>query len=269
MSTETDFKSTELKILVQILGAQSPPVSFIDKRGTTVVLPMDSHTPFARHIVNYDITELKRYSINQVYQNYGFTDIPDSKLEFRPPRSQVDLAFDIVTPSPSRQTDAEVIVNFSKVLRDCGLPVVLQISHHLLLKAILIHCKVRSEQETATCFQLNKKLADKYRNLFGHSYRETSTPQQHQQSPLFEKLLKLLDIVGKIEDVRPCITNLLRGRALELADQALTELQEIITEAKRMGLACPIFLCLNVGLENYDTHSGLLFRFISHSDSQM
>ena len=206
------------------------------------------------------------------------------KIESSLPKPQTGLAFDIVTHSVSHQADAEVLVNCAKVLQDCQLPVVLQISHHLLLKAVLVHCQVPEDAHSETCFEVKRKLVERYSYLFGGTLNiiQRFIPLQP-YTPLMKQLLNLIDVTGSLEEVKshlistdvdPSHLSALsifgsNSKAAEMANHAFNELEQIITIAKRIGLSSSIFVCLDVGLENYYTHSGFVFRFITQTDSQM
>lgn len=76
-----------------------------------MTLPYDSYTTLARYITSENISHLKRFSIDEVFPFHGYNGAP--------PKSNLELAFDIVTPSASAQEDAEVQITISRVLRDC------------------------------------------------------------------------------------------------------------------------------------------------------
>ena len=155
MSKDANYKSAELKKLLDVIPTKSQKILFADQHGTTAVLWSDSHTPLVRHIATCNINTLTRYCINQVYVkgSIGY-----------PPEPTTELAFDIVTPSASRDADAKVIATFSRILQDCPfnpLPVFLQVSHHLLVEAILVYCGVPVDQQSTACHELTRKLGDK------------------------------------------------------------------------------------------------------------
>ena len=254
MSKEVNYISPELTKLLDVMPAKSPEILFADQHGTTAVLWSDSHTPLARHIATYNIQELKRYCINQIYKTGSIGS---------PPEPTTELAFDIVTQSASPQADANVIATFSKILQDCPftpLPVFLQVSHHLLVEAILVYCGVPVDQQSTACNVLIRKLGDKEacRDLFTFT------------RPL-DQLLALISARGDLQDVKLYLTNLpsWEGDAALLAEQAFTELEEIISQSKALGLQCPVFISVNTCLELYDSHSGFVFRFTCQNQQEM
>ena len=116
MSAKKDYDCKELKKLAVILenNYNQSSQSFVDYRGTMPVLPVDSYTSLARHIVSHNVMELKRFSIHPVYVGDRY---------FGPPEpSNIELTYDIVTPNKNlRQADADVIKVFEKVFKDCKL----------------------------------------------------------------------------------------------------------------------------------------------------
>lgn len=259
-STDEDYSCKELNKLAAILENDSWAGSFINCNGTLAVLPTDSFTSFARHVASYEIIELKRFSINQVYQLTN-----DARFSGQPPEPiNTELALDIVsTPSSTgkalRQADAEIIKIFDQVLnKDCQLScVVLQLSHRLLIEAILIYFKVPLGMRSKACRRLQKEL--KCRNKGA--------------SELLKIIMKILIFVkGSLNDVRSQLRGLpdwIGSEADSLAEKAFGELKEIInflSSPANTGqddcLSCQIFLSLSFGLEYYDTHSGFLFNFI-------
>ena len=253
MSKEFSYKSPELKKLLNVLSSKSSrEILFADQYGTTAILWADSYTPLARHITTYNIAELKRYCINQIYKASSIGN---------PPEPTTELAFDIVTPSASRQADAEVIVTFSKILQECQLPVVLQVSHHLLVKAILEYCGVPEEEQSMACHQLTQKIKNIEADLERYNPIDL-TFTRNQTAP--DQLLSLFSARGELRAVQSYLIGLpdWQGDIALLAEQAFTELDEIINQAKSHGLHCPVYISVNTCLERYDSHSGFLFRFI-------
>ena len=249
MENENDYESPQLKALVKVLARKSRQLSSIDEHGTTAVYWNDSYTPLALHIAIYSINNLKRYSVNQVYKP---SDIGG------PHDHETDLAFDIVTPTACRKSDAEVLNNFSKVFQDCQLPVILKVNHHLLLKALFLFFGVPEDEQSNACDELRQKLENiekKMDHLIEVQWSFTC------QSQTREELLSLLSAWGNLNDVKSHLKNLpgWEGEVASLADKAFDELEEIIGQAK---LSCPVFLCLNTGLELYNSHSGFIFDFI-------
>ena len=231
----------------------------MDTHGSIVTLPSDSYTSLARYITSENISQLKRFSIDQVFPIHAFIgETPNSNLE---------LAFDIVTPSASAQEDAQVLITISKVLHYCRLPVILQLSHHSLLEAILVHCQVPENERSKACRELSTKFKHIYKGSdfmlknFSFSFSSTSS----------DNLFNLMEVFGKVTDVQSYLSNLpgWGGKSASLANEAFKHLNKIIklftSQAKVEGIHCPIFICVNTALDNYDTHSGMAFRFICRS----
>jgi len=250
MSAKKDYECEELKKLAAILEnnySSSSSQSFVDFRGTMPVLPVDSFTSLARHVVSHNIMELKRFSIHPVYVGDKY---------FGPPEpSNIDLAFDIVTPNKSlRQADAEVIKVFEKVFKDCNLSsVVIQLNHRSIIEAILIYCKIAVDQRSQMCRQLRE---------YDHN---RSSPSHAMLVPIW----KLFDVTGNLSQVKAHLNSLpdwIGSESASLADGAFKELEEIIHHLSRAnnqrGLSYKIVIHLKTGIDNYDTHSGYLFSFI-------
>lgn len=112
--------------------------------GGIVSLPHDLRVPFARYVAWNGITLLRRYSVERVYREkkvFGFL-----------PRELYECAFDIVTPSPGNHTsDAEVLYVIYEIINE--LPGVknkqftIRLNHTSLMKAILLHCGIKTRHE--------------------------------------------------------------------------------------------------------------------------
>lgn len=218
---------------------------------------MDSYTSFARHISTYNITDFKRYCVNQV-----FTDGVKYNALLQEPSTE--LAFDIVTPPSAkavdlRRADAEVIQVIERVLKDCKLSyVVLQINHHLLIEAILVYCKVPLDRRSRILSQSNLK--------------SELTQLVRDGLLTFLNLFTSFDLLkarGNLKEVKFKFENLPDwdgSEAALLANQAFNELEEIqnICQAKdKKGFMYPVFIDVSVGHEYYETHSGFIFKFTS------
>jgi eukaryotic translation initiation factor 2-alpha kinase 4 len=97
--------------------------------------------PFARYVARSGVTQLKRYSVENVYR--------ENRLLGLHPRELAACAFDIVSPSNcmSLIPDAEVIAIVSEVVSemephsDChGYKI--RINHTALVRAVLLHCGI-------------------------------------------------------------------------------------------------------------------------------
>lgn len=262
MSIKEDYTSIGLKELATVLENDSSR-SFVDKHGTLAVLPVDSHTSFARHAASYNTKELKRYCVNQVYNDHNVGP---------PPEPSALLAFDVVTSSPSslRQADVEVIQVIDKILQDLPLPsYVLQLNHHLLVKAVLSYFKVPENQHSKACSLLEVKL----RNIRNECWNVFMITENEQLNALFtpeslELVLKLFRMWGNLSEIKSYILSLPdwtdESEAASLVKVAFDELEEIINHQESCSV-CPIFINLSIGLEKYKTHSGFLFNFIHQS----
>ncbi len=249
---EEPYESNELRNLSKILDLKYPQ-SFVDCYGSLLVLPVDSHTSLARYIASYNIKKLKRYCVNQVYRS-------DSSSS--PPESSSELSFDIVSSERKASHDAQVIQLIANTLRDCKVQfVVVQMSHHLLVEALLVYCKVPVEKRSKFCQSL--KMKDGMIQRF--------TKQDSINDDQLRLFLKLINLRGDLDLLMAYFRRLpdwAESGAAALADEGFKELKEIITiyEAKKQKLKrlvwrYPVIIKLNVGFENYETHSGFLFRF--------
>lgn len=143
----------------------------MNRAGGIVTLPVDLHTPFARFVSRSGISWLKRYAVDVVYNERKHVGLH--------PKASSELVFDIVTPSPaSVLTDAEVLSTLSDVFYDSRLrlnrPVILQLSHHLLLKSVLIHCGIPEEKRLDLC-QILKTLSKSEGQLQSRTSKVTIT----------------------------------------------------------------------------------------------
>lgn len=221
-------------------------------------LAADLQTPFARFISRSNITCLKRYCIDYVYS--------ERKLVGLHPKSSPELVFDIVTPTPSSAlADAEVLATISDVFCDHRLKVerkiTLQLGHHLLLKAVLIHCGVPEEKRSELCHILKSRSKSE-----GQVQNKTAKLGIARQS--VDMLLNLLELEGSVGKVTAALTNLSsrKGEAAALAKQALQELDAIVIHAECMGLRNSIGIRIDTALQNYNTHSGMVFRFVCQTN---
>jgi len=96
--------------------------------------------PFARYIARTGVTQLKRYSIENVYR--------ENRLQGLHPRELAACSFDIVHLSScsSLIPDAEVIAIVSEIIsemeaHDCR-NYKIRINHTALVKAVLLHCGI-------------------------------------------------------------------------------------------------------------------------------
>ena len=225
--------------------------------GSIVTLSADLQTPFARFISRSNITWLKRYSIDNVYS--------ERKLVGLHPKSSTEMVFDIVTPAPSSVlADAEVLATVSDVFCDHRLRInrliMIELGHHLLLKAILIHCGIPEDKRLELCHIL--KTRSKPEGLLNRTAK-LAIPRQS-----VDMLLNLLEVEGSVVKVLAALTNLIsrKGEAASLAKQALHELDAISTHAEYMGLSNPYRIRIDTALQNYSTHSGMVFRFVCQSN---
>lgn len=226
--------------------------------GSIVTLPVDLQTPFARFISRSNITWLKRYSIDYVYS--------ERKMVGLQPKSSPELVFDIVTPSPaSFLSDAEVLATLSDVFSDSRLkisrPITLQLGHHLLLKAVLIHCGIPDDKRSELCQIL--KTRSKSEGQLQSRIAKLAIPRSS-----IDMLLNLLELEGSVAKVTAALTNVSsrKGEAGVLAKQALNELDVIVMHAECMGLKNAVSVRIDVALQNYATHSGMLFHFVCQSN---
>lgn len=228
--------------------------------GGVVTLPADLFTPFARYVSRTNATWLKRYSIDQVYS--------ERKLGCLHPKTSPELAFDIVTPSPaSVLTDAEVLATMSDVLHDTRLrinrPVTLQLGHHLLLKAVLIHCGIPEEKR----FELCNILKSRFTRLKSDGQMHSRTAKLAIPRQSLDMLSNLLELEGTVVKLTASLTSMLsrKGEVASLAKQALHELDAIAIHAEHMGLKSTICVRIDVALQFYASHSGMVFRFVCQS----
>ncbi len=237
---------------------QQSQVLLMNHAGSIVTLPADLQTPFARFISRSNITWLKRYSVDYVYS--------ERKLVGLHPKSSPEMVFDIVTPSPSSVlADAEVLATVSDVFCDPHLrinrPIMLQLGHHLLLKASLIHCGIPEDKRLELCNILKTRSKSE-----GHIMSRTAKLAIPRQS--IDMLLNLLELEGSVAKVTAALTNLSsrKGEAASLVKQALHELDAIASHAEYMGLCNPFGVRVDIALQHYSTHSGMVFRFVCQSN---
>lgn len=259
MSVDGDYKSVELKQLAtQLLANNKSPDSFIDKYSTVVVLPNDSHTPFARHIASYNIkTELKRYCVSHVY---------NCSLIGPPPEPNTESAFDVVSPpsagsSELRKADAEVVQVIQNVLKDCGLPsVVIKLSHCSLLQAVLKYCNIPNDDQTAKVFRQAKEELERF-----------NRPREFLLDDQMELLLSLFIIHGELNEVKTKLSNLpdwTKSEAASMAQKAFDELEGILSNLTRSEddrESYRLYIDLSVGIEKHNALSGFdgfLFNFV-------
>ncbi|XP_046647623.1 LOW QUALITY PROTEIN: eIF-2-alpha kinase GCN2-like [Daphnia pulicaria] len=236
------FKTTTLSPKKSQPNQGLSQVLLMNHVGSIVTLPTDLQTPFARFISRSNLTWLKRYCIDYVYS--------ERKLVGLHPKSFPELAFDIVTPSPSSVlADAEVLVTISDVFSDQCLKIerkiTLELGHHLLLKGVLIHCGIPEDKRSELCHILKTRSKSE-----GQIQNKTAKLAISRQS--IDMLLNLLESR--------------KGEAASLAKQALHELDAIATHAECMGLRNTYSIRIDTALQNYTTHWGMVFRFVCRSN---
>lgn len=226
----------------------------MNQAGGVVTLPTDLQTPFARFLSRSTITWLKRYSMDYVYN--------ERKLVGLHPKCSLELAFDIVTPFPaSVLSDAEVLATISDVLNDCSLrtsrTIVLHLGHHLLLKAVLIHCGIPEDKRSELCHIL--KSRSKSEAQIQSRTAKLAIPRHS-----IDMFLNFLDLEGSVAKLSAALTNLSsrKGEAASLAKQAIHELETIAVHAENMGLKSAFSIRIDIALPTYTTHSGMVFRFV-------
>lgn len=236
----------------------SSQVLLMNHAGSIVTLAADLQTPFARFISRSNITWLKRYCTDYVYS--------ERKLVGLHPKSSPEFVFDIVTPTPSSAlADAEVLATISDVFCDQRLKIerkiTLQLGHHLLLKAVLIHCGIPEDKRPELCQILKSRSKSE-----GQVQNKIAKLAISRQS--VDMLLNLLELEGSIPKVTAALTNLSsrKGEAACLAKQALHELDAIVTHAECMGLRNSFSIRIDTALQNYNTYSGMVFRFVCQTN---
>lgn len=226
--------------------------------GSIVTLPMDLQTPFARFVSRSNVTWLKRYSVDCVFS--------ERKLVGLHPKSNQELVFDIVTPSPaSVLSDAEVLATLSDVLCDgrirIGRPIVLQLGHSLLIKAILIHCGIPEDKRTDFCHIL--KTRSRSEGQLHNRIAKLAIPRQ-----AVDLVLNFLEIEGNVAKVAAALTNVSnrKGEAAAFVKQALSEIESIVMHAECMGLKNTFCVRVDTALQNYSIYCGIVFRFVCQSN---
>ena len=235
-------------------GAQQP-VQLMTVGGGVVTLAWDLLSPFARYVARSpNLTWLKRYSVGHIYS--------ERKCVGLHPRESPELAFDIVTPGPSSQlSDAEVIATISDVFHDSRLrlnrPVHLELSHHLLLKALLIHCGIPDDKRADVCKIL--KFCGQSEGQLQSRIAKLAIPRQS-----IDTLLSLIAVEGPLNKVAAALTNVTnrKGEAASLAKQAFHEMEVIVAHAECMGLKSPATVQIELAVHHYSSYSGIIFRFV-------
>ena len=112
------------------------------RSGHVVYLPFDLRVPFARYIARSKITNLKRFNIAPVFR--------EKKMYGLQPRERFECAFDIVGPSKSLISDAEVILVTDEIMREFKSSresqYFFRINHVNLLRGILNHFGIHDHQ---------------------------------------------------------------------------------------------------------------------------
>jgi translation initiation factor 2-alpha kinase 4 len=157
------------------------------------------------------------------------------------------------------------LVTISDVFSDQRLKVekkiTLELGHHLLLKAVLIHCGIPEDKRSELCHILKTRSKSE-----GQIFNKTAKLAISRQS--VDMLLNLLELEGNVGKVTAALTNLSsrKGEAASLAKQALQELDCIATHAECMGLRNTFIVRIDTALQYYTTHWGMVFRFVCQSN---
>lgn len=141
--------------------------------------------------------------------------------------------------------------------------ITLQLGHHLLLKAVLIHCGIPEDKRPELCQILKSRSKSE-----GQVQNKIAKLAISRQS--VDMLLNLLELEGSIPKVTAALTNLSsrKGEAACLAKQALHELDAIVTHAECMGLRNSFSIRIDTALQNYNTYSGMVFRFVCQTNQK-
>ncbi|XP_044265056.1 eIF-2-alpha kinase GCN2 [Tribolium madens] len=224
--------------------------------GGIVSLPHDLRVPFARYIAWNRITLLRRYSVERVYREkrvFGFL-----------PRELYECAFDIVTPTPGNHTsDAEVLYVIHEIITE--LPGVknkhftIRLNHWLLMKAILLHCGVKSRHE-----EILQKFCD---------FKDGKVPKSDLQDYLIRfglsdnAISTLINFfsseceVSKAANHFQSITRKKNSEAGPLAKQALQELKTIAHNAEAFGVTFEMVVAPGA-MYNIQQYSGMICQFV-------
>jgi len=244
----------------------------MDHNGKVFILPLDSHTTsLAYHIATSSaFYDAKRYSINQVY------DIENYRASCS---ASTELTFNIVTSSASAtqglrllKEDAQVVQLIAKVIRDCKISlssVELQMSHQLLVEAILVHFGVPFDQIATVARQIQEKLRCYPKGVIP-TFNGIADPESLK---LFWMLIN--DVPCTLKMMRDRLNNLadwnINGATTSTADRAFTELeniaQNLLGSDDLEGLP-PILINLSLAFENYETYSGSSFKFIQRFNEE-
>lgn len=240
----------------------SSQVQLMTQAGVIVTLLEDSQTPFARFIARSNTNWLKRMSVTQVYSEKA------KSSGTVHPKLSTELAFDIVTPSPSLLSDGEVIATLGDILLDARLaanrPIILQISHCLLVKAILLHCAIPKEKHARVCHVLKDAILKSEGDLpCGSAMAEwLRLPVQ-----VAETMLSLLQMEGTSAGIRQYLNGVIRpGEAADLVEKALNDLDCAVDHA--VEISPKIDSSVHIKLALQDHISGVTFRFICQSRSR-
>ena len=226
----------------------------ITECGSIMTLPNDLQSPFSKYLARSSINWLKRYTIGQIYKE---------RAKVGGLREILELAYDIVSPSyASTLTDAEVIATISDVFHDDRMrlngSVTLQICHHQLLKAVLVHCGIAEDQRTEVCkiFQTRRQSKETTQSRL----LQLGVPWQSA-----DVLVELLALKGSFSKVMTSLTNI-SIEAAAMAKLAFDEMRAIVEHAQFMGLRRKTTaVVMKLSAQNYSTYSGIVFRFVCPS----
>ncbi|XP_061551348.1 eIF-2-alpha kinase GCN2 isoform X1 [Phycodurus eques] len=235
----------------------SEPACFMDHSGMLVTLPYNLRMAFARYVARNNITHLKRYSIDRVFR--------PRKLDRAHPRELLECAFDIITSiTNSLLPDAETIYTISEIVQE--FPALqernynIYLNHTSLLKAILLHSGIPEDKLN----QASNILCDAMSEKMTKREVEAKFCNFSLSTNSLQVLYKYIEQKGTLKEVAPLLTSLTKQKTavMQLAKQALKDLEEVTVLLQRLGVKLPVVV--NLGLVyKVQHHSGIIFQFVA------
>lgn len=231
-------------------------VHVMDHGGGIVTLPRDLRVPFARHIARREVNLFKRFTLEKVYREH--------KVFGCHPREQYEYAFDIITPTPcSFMPDAEVLAMVCEIIAEFpslqNRNYYIRLNHVLLLKAVAMHCELKSEVERFF-----------YRILSDFKNKKSTKLQFHQQLSVLDvseetlvNLCRFIEVEDSIEKVKTLFQPLLKkkGQAALFVQKSFRELQSILEWIELFDIKQNIVIAPGLA-HDVELFSGAVFQFV-------
>ncbi|CAG8527185.1 5428_t:CDS:10, partial [Acaulospora morrowiae] len=229
-------------------------VYLMDIEGGIVQLPYDLTVPFSRYVSRNNISDLKRYTFDQVYRENAVGGQPRFVNE-----ADFDIVHSTCTPMVAEaeifKIVDEIIEEFSQLK---NVNFCFYVNHTNILKTIFDCCRIPEEYHTGICNLLGQRhTMNQLRNQLSNDYKLP-------RSVLDDFVL--FDIKGDLELITSAFkrlipTDLMRARIQEIID----DFQLLLKYAKCLGVHYEIRFAPLLTYNNH-YHDGIIFQVLDDNN---